>query len=142
MPLAGFVVGNRQTLRRADEVLSHVIVPRALDDAASVFLKLGARRYLVISIAMAAAVVQVNTAGRVATARVAVGSCSVKAQRLTMLEDALVGTDARCGLSAIVKREHLAPLSPIDDVRGTAEYRMDSSLTLVRRALDECAKKC
>jgi CO/xanthine dehydrogenase FAD-binding subunit len=29
-------------------------------------------------------------------------------------------------------------LTPIDDVRATAEYRRDASLTLVQRAIDEC----
>ena len=137
MPLAEFIVGNRKTLRRADELLTAVLVPRRLDDAASVFLKLGARRYLVISISMVAAVVQVGNNGRVAEARVAVGSCSVTARRLSKLERDLIGAPAS-GLGARVTPEHLAPLSPIDDVRATAQYRLDASLTLVQRALNCC----
>jgi CO/xanthine dehydrogenase FAD-binding subunit len=34
-----------------------------------------------------------------------------------------------------VAPSHLAPLAPIDDVRGTAAYRRDATLTLLRRAL-------
>lgn len=138
LPLADFIVGNRKTLRRPDEILSSVIVSRRLDDAASAFLKLGARRYLVISIAMVAAIVKTDGAGSVAEARVAVGSCSVTAQRLTALEAALVGAPARVGLSALASREHLTSLSPIDDVRATASYRSDAALTLIGRALDAC----
>ena len=138
VPLADFIVGNRKTLLRADEILANVIVPRGLDDAASAFLKLGARRYLVISIVMVAAVVKTDTAGRVAQARVAVGSCSAAAQRLTALERALVGAPARTGLGAFASTEHLAQLSPIDDVRATAIYRNDAALTLVGRVLDAC----
>ncbi len=104
MPLADFIVGNRKTLRRPDEILASVIVPRGLDDARSAFLKLGARRYLVISIAMVAAVVKTDNTGRVAEARVAVGSCSVTAQRLTALERALAGAPARAGLGALVRQ--------------------------------------
>jgi CO/xanthine dehydrogenase FAD-binding subunit len=137
--LRDFIVGNRKTLRRPDEILSRVIVPRRLDDAASAFLKLGTRRYLVISIAMVAAIVQADRAGLVADARIAVGSCSATAQRLTALEHALVGAPARIGLGALVSREHLARLSPIDDVRATANYRNDAALTLIRRALEACA---
>jgi CO/xanthine dehydrogenase FAD-binding subunit len=37
--------------------------------------------------------------------------------------------------------EHLAGLSPIDDVRATADYRRDASLTLVQRVLNRCAEK-
>ncbi|MGH9551787.1 MAG: FAD binding domain-containing protein, partial [Terriglobales bacterium] len=64
--LADFIVGNRKTLRRPDEILAAVLVPRGLDDARSVFVKLGARCYLVISIAMVAAVVKTDAGGRVA----------------------------------------------------------------------------
>jgi CO/xanthine dehydrogenase FAD-binding subunit len=138
LPLADFIVGNRKTLRRSDEILSRVIVPRRLDDAVSAFLKLGSRRYLVISIAMVAAILKTDRAGSVAAARIAVGSCSATAQRLTALEAALVGAPARIGLGAQVLQEHLAPLSAIDDVRGTANYRNDAARTLIARALEAC----
>jgi len=68
------------------EILSQLFVPRRFENAVSIFLKLGARRYLVISIAMVAAVIQKDSAGRVADARVAVGSCSAVARRLPELE--------------------------------------------------------
>jgi CO/xanthine dehydrogenase FAD-binding subunit len=138
LPLTDFIVGNRKTLRRSDEILASVIVPRSLDDAASAFVKLGARRYLVISIAMVAVVVKTNGESSVAAARVAVGSCSATAQRLAALETALVGAPARSGLGARVLLEHLEPLSPIDDVRATASYRRDAARTLIARALDAC----
>ena len=140
LPLRDFVVGNRKTARRPDEMLARVIVPRGLDDGRSAFLKLGSRRYLVISIVMVAAVVQVDEAGSVAQARVAVGSCSVVAQRLLALERDLLGARATAGLGALVSPEHIAPLSPIDDVRATASYRRDAALTLVKRALAACVE--
>ena len=140
--LSDFIVGNRKTARRPDEILANVIVPRTVDDAASVFLKLGARRYLVISIVMVAAVVKTDNAGRITDARIAVGSCSAAARRLTALERALVGAPARKRLGATVLAEHLAQLSPIDDVRATAAYRNDAALTLVGRALDACVGSC
>jgi CO/xanthine dehydrogenase FAD-binding subunit len=136
--LAEFIAGNRKTLRRADEVLAAVLVPRRMENAASAFLKLGARRYLVISISMVAAVVQTDAAGRVAEAHVAVGSCSAKAQRLGDLERDLVGVSAKAGIGAAVTAEHLSTLSPIDDIRATATYRREASLTLVQRALEAC----
>ncbi|MGA9472723.1 MAG: xanthine dehydrogenase family protein subunit M [Terriglobales bacterium] len=141
MPLAEFIVGNRKTLRRPKELLTAVIVPRTLDDASSSFVKLGARRYLVISISMIAAVVLADATGRVAAARVAVGSCSAFAGRLSQLEHDLIGAPVDAGLGARVRAEHLSALSPIDDVRATAQYRRDASLTLVQRALNRCAEK-
>ncbi len=140
--LADFIVGNRKTLRRPDEILANVMVSRKWDDATSAFLKLGARRYLVISITMVAAVVKADKGGCVADARIAVGSCSVIAERLVALERALVGTPVRTGIGTMVSPEHLTPLSPIDDVRATASYRRDATLTLVGRALEACVGSC
>ena len=142
LPLSEFIVGNRQTVRRPDEILAAVIVPRTMDDATSVFLKLGARRYLVISIAMVAVVIKTDCHGRIVDARVAVGSCSVTAQRLSALERELVGARAQMGVGALARPEHLSPLAPIDDVRATANYRMDVVLTLISRALEDCVRRC
>ena len=137
VPLAQFITGNRKTLRGRNEILTAVLVPRRMEDAASAFLKLGARRYLVISISMVAAVVQAED-GLVSEAHVAVGSCSASAQRLPSLEQDLVGLPAAAGIGEAVRAEHLLPLTPIDDLRATATYRRDASLTLVRRALEAC----
>ena len=150
LPLGDFILGNRKTARRADEILTSVAVPRRLGDAASSFLKLGARRYLVISIVMVAVTIlndkwngdvndERNGQGScVAEARVAVGSCSAQARRLTRLEASLVGAAARPGLGKLATADYLDALSPIDDVRGTAAYRRDASITLVQRAIDAC----
>ena len=140
LPLAEFIVGNRKTQRRRDEILTAVIVPRELDDAASVFLKLGTRRYLVISIVMVAALIKVDS-GRVKETRIAVGACSARAQRLTRLEQELRGRPAKAGIGATVSLEHVAVLSPIDDVRATAAYRNEAATTLVGRALEACVGK-
>ena len=139
LPLADFIVGNRKTQRKADELLTAVLIPRALENAASTFVKLGARRYLVISISMVAVVALVRDR-RILEARVAVGSCSAVARRLRALEGELVGVSVRDGLDGVVRPEHLASLSPIDDVRASAEYRIDASLRLVQRALNSCVE--
>ena len=138
--LEDFLLGNRKTQRRVDEILTSILVPRRLEDARSSFMKLGARRYLVISIAMVAVVLMADEAGCVSRARVAVGSCSAVARRLPELEAALVGRLLRDDIAECVEASHLAALVPLDDVRATAAYRMDAALTLVRRALGECAR--
>ena len=91
MPLAQFITGNRKTMRRSGEILAAVLIPRNIEAAASAFLKLGARKYLVISISMVAVVLQRDSASRVSEARIAVGSCSATARRLNELEKELVG---------------------------------------------------
>jgi CO/xanthine dehydrogenase FAD-binding subunit len=133
LPLAAFITGNRRTLLAPGELLTAIHVRKLAHDARSAFLKLGARRYLVISIAMAAATVEIERE-RVVAARVAVGACSAVAKRLPALEAALAGAPV-AALADRVDVAHLAPLSPIDDVRGTAAYRRDAAVTLLRRLL-------
>jgi CO/xanthine dehydrogenase FAD-binding subunit len=134
MPLAEFITGPRMTQRRNDELLTAILVPKPQFEARSHFLKLGARKYLVISIAMASVVVE-HEAGVVRKARVAVGSCSPVALRLQSLEDALRGQPLDVRLAEIATAAHMAPLTPIDDVRASGGYRLDSALTVVRRTL-------
>jgi CO/xanthine dehydrogenase FAD-binding subunit len=138
VPVAEFVTGNRRTMRRPDELVTGLIIPKPTRDARSIFLKLGARKYLVISIVMVGAVVEME-GDAVAAARVAVGSCSAVAKRLPALEHRLAGRKLSA-LADQVEASDLSPLTPIDDVRGTAAYRGDAALTLVRRALAELAR--
>jgi CO/xanthine dehydrogenase FAD-binding subunit len=138
VPVGEFVTGNRRTVRRPDELVTGLLVPAPLPATRvrSTFEKLGTRAYLVISIAMVAAVVEVGADGRIARARMAVGACSEVAQRLTGLEADLAGRPASPETAAIVGPAHLETLSPIDDVRGTAAYRRDAAVVLVRRAFE------
>jgi len=138
LALSHFITGNRRTVLAPGELLVAIHVPKPAHAARSAFLKLGARRYLVISIAMAAVTLEIDR-DRVAGARVAVGACSAVAQRLPMLEAALAGAPLDARLADCVDPAQLAPLSPIDDVRGSAGYRRDVVVTLLRRLLAEVA---
>lgn len=139
LPLDQFITGNRRTRRAPGELVTAVHVPRWGASARSHFLKLGARKYLVISIAMVSGVVEPDARGMIARCAFAVGSCSTVAQRLPELERALIGTTIDGTLPDRVRPEHLAALAPITDVRGTAEYRVDAALALVRRTLEVLA---
>jgi CO/xanthine dehydrogenase FAD-binding subunit len=139
--LGEFIQGNRKTVRQKDEILTSIRIPRRWDHAASSFQKLGARRYLVISIVMVAANLVLDEQRRIREAAICVGSCSAKAVRLTALEKTLVGASADSSLAQRVGSVHLSPISPIDDIRATGAYRTDAAQTLVRRALSECVGK-
>ena len=134
LPLGDFILGNRKTARAQDELVTAICIPKTSTTGASSFYKLGARRYLVISIAMAAAQIVVED-GKVQRAAVAVGACSAVAQRLSAVETALTERDADASLAYLVQADMLAGLSPIDDVRGSAGYRRDAALEIVRRAI-------
>jgi CO/xanthine dehydrogenase FAD-binding subunit len=141
LPLTEFVLGNRKTSRWPDELLTSVKIPRRLENSFATFLKLGARRYLVISIVMVAATVRAGAGGIIEEALLCVGSCSAKALRLTELEESLIGLPLSPNLRNAVKTSHFSGLYPIDDVRATAAYRIEAAVTLVQRALDACAQK-
>jgi CO/xanthine dehydrogenase FAD-binding subunit len=138
VPVSQFVLGNRQIARDDDEIVTAILAPKPHRPTRASFRKLGARKYLVISTVMVAAMVEQTSDGRAAQARVAVGSCSAVAQRLQTLESALKGLRLS-RLADAVRPDHLASLSPISDVRGSAEYRRDGGLELIRRALQEFA---
>jgi CO/xanthine dehydrogenase FAD-binding subunit len=144
LPLHEFVVGRRQTQRRANELVTSITVPAGMSQAYSVFKKLGTRQYLVISIAMVAVSLRISDSeagSSILDARVALGSCGPRALRLRSLEDALRGAIAVVGISHLVQRDHLVEFSPIDDVRASASYRLDAALILVQDALEECVAK-
>ena len=135
MPLSDFITGPRATKLVPGEILTALFIPEATGQGA--FLKLGARRYLVISIAMVSAVVEME-GDTVKSARLAVGACSPVARRLPTLEATLAGkTIAQAEQAAL---DYGYPeLSPIDDVRAGAGYRREAVATLVARALSQAA---
>lgn len=137
LPLSDFLTGVRQTLRAGDELVTAIVIPPLPAHACAAFDKLGSRSYLVISITMTAAVIGCDAQGRIDYASVAVGACSAVAQRLPALEADLLG----CLPAEIaVSDQHLAPLSPITDVRGSAEFRLDVVAQQCLRTLRKAAQ--
>jgi CO/xanthine dehydrogenase FAD-binding subunit len=138
LPLDVFIDGVRRTLLAPDEVMIAIVTPLPASTMRSAFFKLGARRYLVISIAMVAVALDV-VGGIVRDARIAVGACSAVAQRIRQAERLLIGAPAGPNLGRLIEADDLAHLAPIDDIRASADYRRDAALTLLRRAIDACA---
>jgi len=135
MPLSDFITGPRATTLAPGEILTALFIPEAAGRGA--FLKLGARRYLVISIAMVSAVVEME-GDTLKNARLAVGACSPVARRLPALEATLAGqTITQAGQAALTY--DYPELSPIDDVRARAGYRREAVATLVARAIAQAA---
>ena len=135
--LRDFIIASRTTTRAADELVTAIHLPQRSARACGTFLKLGARKYLVISIAMVAALIDVDEESRLTHAAIAVGACSAVAQRLPALEARLIGRQVDSNLAALATVSDLAPISPIDDVRATAMYRREIALELVQRAITQ-----
>ena len=138
MPLTDFLTGVRRTARAPGELMTGLWIPKTALGGQSGFTKLGARRYLVISVAMVAVWLRLD-GDVIAEARVAVGACSPVAQRLTAMEAALTGCPV-ADYAARLSPGQLAPLSPITDVRADASYRSDAVLTLCADAVAEASK--
>lgn len=134
LDLAGFLTGPRQTALADGELVSAIHVPADAGAGVSHFLKLGARKYLVISIAMVAARLVIED-GRIAHAALSAGACSAVASRLADAEAALTGQPAETAASRITDAMVHDALSPIDDIRADAAYRADAAAELVRRTL-------
>lgn len=138
MALADFITGPRQTRLAMDEMLVAVLIPPEALAGRSRFLKLGARAYLVISIAMVAARLVV-TRGQVTAAALAVGSCSAVARRLPQIEALLIGAPVAQLAARITDAAVAAALAPMDDLRATAAYRETAAAELLRRAVADLA---
>lgn len=140
MPIGDFILGNRSTDRQPDELVTAILVPTPPDRVVGGFEKLGARVYLVISIVMAAALADIDPHGTIRSARIAVGACSPVARRLTKLEHDLIGSSIHDPIENSIGEDHLAVLSPIDDVRASAAYRTAVTPVLIAKALRACAE--
>lgn len=139
LPLERFILGPRRTALKPGEMLTAILIPGHGAQGRSAFLKLGARTHLVISIAMVAARLVVQS-GQVIEAAVAFGSCSPVARRLPAVEAALRGVSTDRVTDCVRAEDVAAALSPIDDVRATGAYRLLAATDLVRRAVAEAAR--
>lgn len=131
LPLAKFITGPRKTELQPGELVSAILVPKAAGSGA--FLKLGARKYLVISIAMTSAVIETE-ANQITRARLSVGACSPVALRFADLEAALIGATVKT-VGDIVAASELLGIAPIDDVRASGLYRTGALRTLLTRTI-------
>jgi len=72
------------------------------------------------------------TQGRISQAALAVGSCGPVATRLAAVEQQLIGALPEA-VRDITDADVAASLSPIDDVRADAGYRLSSAAEVLRR---------
>ena len=73
---------------------------------------------------------------------ISIGSCSAVAKRLRELENILIGKSTNSDLIAdIYDFQYQNHISPIDDIRGTNEYRLEVSRVLVKNSIIETINK-
>ncbi len=133
---ADFWTGYRATARADDELVLRVEVPLPAGREVR-FRKVGTRRAQAISKVVMALAWVPDASGAWRDVRVAYGSIAATPVRLTeveaVLEGGIIGPQVAEQARAAVK----ASISPIDDVRSTADYRRDVSGRILARALRE-----
>jgi CO/xanthine dehydrogenase FAD-binding subunit len=120
VPFAAFYTGYRQTVRRSDELVTAIEI--AAVRGRQFFRKVGTRAAQAIS-----KVVMAGVAGE--SPRIAFGSVAPTVIRATRTEAALA---RRVPLDE-AQRVLAAELSPIDDLRSTADYRRTVAVNLLAR---------
>lgn len=112
-----FFTGPGKTVLHENEVLHSVLLPD--EDLRTVFVKLGLRRSMAISVVNFAVACRCNSDG-FTSLRIAAGAVAPTVVRLEHLEDALLENPGE--IEAAVELVERA-IAPIDDVRATARYR-------------------
>ena len=141
LKLEDFIKGSRKTELQNNEILSAILIPKEAEIGRSSFLKLGARKYLVISIAMIACKLNLEK-DIISDIAISVGSCSAVAKRIKSLENLLIGKSIKDELTTIILNYNYKNyLSPINDIRGTNNYRLKASKVLVKDTIIKTINK-
>ena len=135
IPLEEFLLGMYDTALEPEEILTQVEVKPLLPGWGWSYLRVERFYRPTLNVAAAARVEN----GRLAEVRLAVGCVGPKAQRLSELEGKIVGSgsdDAR-RLIAEAGPYLTEQLQPVDDLLGSADYKIYITGVLIRRALSQ-----
>lgn len=135
VPLADFFTGFRQTARLEGELITAITFPALEAHQIGIWAKLGNRAAQAISVLHLGAVIERDRDGSVIDARLALGSAAATVVRLAEAEARLIGQPLTDEAVADAGRLAQAAVTPMNDVRATADYRTDMIPTLMARAL-------
>jgi carbon-monoxide dehydrogenase medium subunit len=151
--IAEFFTGFRKTQMRPDELLREIRVRPLGKSERGIFLKLGLRRAQAISVISVSVIVSPSSGsgqalsndGTIEEARIALGCLAPTIVRASNAEAALTGKPLNAATIAAAAQAALENVSPIGDVRGSAEYRNLALVALMERGLqriagDSCAE--
>jgi CO/xanthine dehydrogenase FAD-binding subunit len=130
LPYQGFHTGYKQMHIDADELLSRIRMPRNTAGLTHYYRKVGTRKAQAISKVCLAAVGRLDQA-RVAETRIAVGSVAPIVVRCVQTEDSLRGQKIDEKINEAACKSLLQEISPIDDIRSTAKYRLQVAKNLL-----------
>ena len=134
-----FWTGYRTTARRPDELLARVRIPLVADRQVR-FRKVGTRRAQAISkVVIAIAWRQASSDAPWSDVRIALGSMAATTVRARRAEAALDGSQPTRESADAAAEALMSELSPIDDVRSTADYRRTVAGRVLHRLIRDAA---
>jgi len=135
IPLSDFLVGMYATALEADELLTEVVVPPLPPGWGEAYLRIHRLQRPTLGVAAAARLQN----GSIEGVRLAVGCVGPKAERLAELEAKLRGTTLADALRVIEdEKSYLKQLlQPVDDLLGSADYKLYMTRVLLSRALSQ-----
>ncbi|MDA1127454.1 MAG: xanthine dehydrogenase family protein subunit M [Chloroflexi bacterium] len=137
VPVEDLFIDYYETDVQPGEVLTSVLVPRAPTGSGSVYLKFLPRTADDYGTVSVAAVVSQKPDGSCKDVRIVLGSVGVTPIRATQAEDALRGqplTDENIRAAAALVKD---AVDPLEDFRGSAEYKTDMAEVFTRRAIEQ-----
>ena len=137
LPLDRFFLDYYETAVQPGEVLTELRIPIPAANAQGAFIKFLPRTaddYATVSVA---AVLEMGAGGLCQAAHVVLGSAGTTPVVATSTQDALNGKVLIEGLVADAAEGVANQVSPLDDFRGSAEYKRDMAVVFTRRAVEQ-----
>ena len=143
VPAENFFLGPKKTILRPDQLLAQIILPLPRKDTYGCWIKIGKRKALIIATITIALVVEMDEGNKtVKDVRTCLGSVAPTPIEIKEIRKKMIGKDFNqlnfTELGQIVEDK----ISPIDDIRGTREYRKDIAKNIMINALEEIDSAC
>jgi carbon-monoxide dehydrogenase medium subunit len=135
-----FFIGYRQTSLKPGEIIKGISFRSMARNTGSAFLKFGLRQSMAISVVSVASSIQVLQ-NEIINASVALGAVAPTVVRSPSAERILIGQVPSLELFIKAGESAQADICPIDDVRGSAEFREYLTKILVKQALEKAWKR-
>ena len=123
LPYQGFHTGYKQMQIDPDELLARIRMPRNTAGMTHYYRKVGTRKAQAISKVCFSAVGKMED-GKIADTRIVVGSVAPIVVRCVQTENLLRGRNLDAETVRIASESIAREISPIDDIRSTAKYRL------------------
>lgn len=133
-----FFTGYRKVDLRPDELVTEIIIPPHKGSFVARFIKLAGRRISGISTVNVAVSIQSDATGKITRAIIAMGSVAPKVVRAHSAEEFLSGKNPNKDVIKQTAELVVEAISPIDDIRGSAEYRQWMAIKLTEKAFLAC----